>query len=40
ARRAGQPFDLRMHPGDDHGYYFVATFVEDHLRFHAGRLCA
>ncbi|MCZ8130104.1 MAG: S-formylglutathione hydrolase [Steroidobacteraceae bacterium] len=40
ARRAGQPFDLRMHPGYDHGYYFVATFVEDHLRFHAGRLCA
>jgi len=38
ARRAGQPFELRLHPGYDHGYYFIATFVEDHLRFHAERL--
>lgn len=31
---AGQPLELRRHPGYDHGYYFISTFVEDHLRFH------
>ncbi|WP_036168140.1 S-formylglutathione hydrolase [Massilia sp. 9096] len=35
---AGQPLELRRHPGYDHGYYFISTFVEDHLRFHAERL--
>jgi S-formylglutathione hydrolase len=30
-----QPLDLRRHKGYDHGYYFISTFVEDHLRFHA-----
>jgi S-formylglutathione hydrolase len=33
-RAAGQPLELRSHPGYDHGYYFISTFVEDHLRFH------
>ncbi|KFC74310.1 S-formylglutathione hydrolase [Massilia sp. LC238] len=32
--RAGQPVTLRRHEGYDHGYYFISTFVEDHLRFH------
>jgi S-formylglutathione hydrolase len=32
--RAGQPLTLRRHPGYDHGYYFIQSFVEDHLRFH------
>lgn len=32
---AGQPLTLRRQPGYDHGYYFIATFVEDHLRHHA-----
>lgn len=32
---AGQPLTLRRHAGYDHGYYFVSSFVEDHLRFHA-----
>ena len=27
--------DLRMHEGYDHSYYFIASFIEDHLRFHA-----
>lgn len=36
--RAGQPLTLRRHPGYDHGYYFISTFVEDHLRFHLGQL--
>jgi S-formylglutathione hydrolase len=31
----GQPLTLRRHEGYDHGYYFVSSFVEDHLRFHA-----
>lgn len=33
-RAAGQPLTLRRHPGYDHGYYFISTFVDDHLRFH------
>jgi len=37
-RDAGQPLQLRRHAGYDHGYYFISTFVEEHLRFHAGQL--
>ena len=29
---------LRVQPGYDHSYYFVSTFMEDHLRWHAARL--
>lgn len=36
--QVGQPLNLRMQPGYDHGYYFIQTFIEDHLRFHAGQL--
>jgi S-formylglutathione hydrolase len=32
------PLNLRMQEGYDHGYYFVATFIEDHLRHHARAL--
>jgi S-formylglutathione hydrolase len=35
---AGQALRLRRHEGYDHSYYFVATFIEDHLRHHAGAL--
>jgi S-formylglutathione hydrolase len=35
---AAQPLQLRRHAGYDHGYYFIATFMEDHIRFHAQRL--
>jgi S-formylglutathione hydrolase len=35
---ASQPLTLRRHEGYDHGYYFIATFMEDHIRFHAERL--
>ncbi len=35
---AGQPLTLRRHVGYDHGYFFIASFVEDHLRHHAGVL--
>jgi S-formylglutathione hydrolase len=37
-RAAAQPLQLRRHAGYDHGYYFIATFIEDHLRFHAQNL--
>jgi S-formylglutathione hydrolase len=35
---AGQPLTLRRHAGYDHGYYFISTFVEDHLRHHRRQL--
>lgn len=34
----GQPLNLRQHEGYDHGYYFISTFVEDHLVHHASVL--
>ena len=37
---AGQPLTLRRHAGYDHGYYFIATFVADHLAHHARTLRA
>ena len=37
-RDAGQPLRLRRHAGYDHGYFFVSSFVEDHLRHHAAAL--
>jgi S-formylglutathione hydrolase len=36
--RAGVPLRLRLQEGYDHSYYFIASFVEDHLRFHAAHL--
>ena len=33
--KAQQPLELRRHAGYDHGYYFISTFVEDHIRFHS-----
>jgi S-formylglutathione hydrolase len=39
-RAAGQPLTLRRHAGYDHGYYFISTFVGDHLAHHAKVLCA
>jgi S-formylglutathione hydrolase len=38
--KAGQPLTLRMQEGYDHSYFFIATFIEDHLRWHARRLGA
>lgn len=35
---AGQKLTLRMQPGYDHSYYFISTFMADHLRWHAERL--
>jgi S-formylglutathione hydrolase len=35
---AGQPLTLRRQEGYDHSYFFIATFIEGHLRWHAERL--
>ena len=37
-RAAGIGLELRLQPGYDHSYYFIASFIEDHLRWHHGRL--
>ena len=37
---AGQPLELRRHDGYDHGYYFIASFIGDHLAHHARHLNA
>jgi S-formylglutathione hydrolase len=39
-KAAGQSLTLRMQPGYDHSYYFISTFMADHLRWHAARLKA
>lgn len=36
--KVGQLLTLRRQQGYDHGYYFIASFIEDHLRHHAARL--
>ncbi|BBQ83110.1 TPA: S-formylglutathione hydrolase [Kluyvera ascorbata] len=38
ARQKDWPLTLRIQPGYDHSYYFIASFIEDHLRFHAEHL--
>ena len=38
ARQKDWPLTLRIQPGYDHSYYFMASFIEDHLRFHAAHL--
>jgi S-formylglutathione hydrolase len=38
AAQAGFPVDYRVRPGYDHGYCCIATFIEEHLRFHAAHL--
>ena len=38
ARTVGQKITLRMQPGYDHSYFFMASFIEDHVAFHAARL--
>jgi S-formylglutathione hydrolase len=37
-RQSGTSLRLRRQPGYDHGYYFIATFVADHLQHHAAQL--
>ena len=38
AQSSDYPLELRMQSGYDHSYYFIASFIEDHLRFHAKHL--
>ncbi|SFA73234.1 S-formylglutathione hydrolase [Azotobacter beijerinckii] len=38
AMAAGHPLTLRLQPGYDHSYYFIASFIDDHLRHHAQAL--
>lgn len=35
---SGLPLELRIHDGYDHGYYFISSFIEEHLNFHADQL--
>lgn len=36
--KAGQRINLRVRPGYDHSYYFISTFIRDHIEFHAEAL--
>lgn len=38
AERSQAPAEIRLQPGYDHSYYFIASFIEQHLRFHARHL--
>lgn len=40
AKASGQALTLRRHAGYDHGYFFIQTFMADHLAHHAAVLCA
>ncbi len=35
AARSGAKVDIRFQPGYDHSYYFISSFIEEHMRFHA-----
>ncbi len=37
-KKAGQPLELHMHEGYDHSYYFISTYIPDHLKRHAAAL--
>jgi S-formylglutathione hydrolase len=39
AEASGQALVLRRHEGYDHSYWFIQSFIEDHLKWHAERLC-
>ena len=39
-RKASQAIVLRRHQGYDHGYYFIQTFIADHVRHHARQMSA
>ena len=38
AKVSGYPLALAIHEGYDHSYYFISSFIEEHLRFHAQNL--
>ena len=39
-KKANQPLTLRFQAGYNHSYYFIATFIEEHIRHHAAALCS
>ena len=39
-RKAGIPATIRMQPGYDHSYYFISSFMAEHIAWHAERLNA
>ena len=38
AKTSAYPVDYRVRSGYDHSYYYIASFIEEHLRFHAQHL--
>ena len=38
SKNADYPMQIRLHPGYDHSYFFIASYIEDHIRFHGKRL--
>jgi len=38
AQEADYPMTIRMQPGYDHSYFFIASFIGEHLAFHAANL--
>ncbi len=40
AKAADHPLELRLQPGYDHSYFFIASFIDDHLQHHARALKA
>ena len=39
-KEKGHPLKIRRHKGYDHSYYFIMTFMEDHMDHHAKVLCS
>lgn len=35
ANEVKYPFEISVHPGYDHSYFFIASFIDEHVRFHA-----
>lgn len=35
SQETGYPVEIRMQPGYDHSYFFISTFIEDHIKFHS-----
>ena len=38
AKSVGQKVSIRKHPGFDHSYFFISSFMADHVKFHADAL--
>lgn len=38
ANQVGYPFEINVHSGYDHSYFFIASFIDEHIKFHAALL--